>query len=65
MQVPLHLRVAFGAFGSFCWMVALSVVSSSAKAKERALGEPVVCGGTPEERGAAQISRGSSNSGEN
>ena len=27
--VPLHLRVAFGAFGSFCWMVALSLVSSS------------------------------------
>lgn len=29
--VPLHLRVAFGAFGSFSWMVALSLVSSTGR----------------------------------
>lgn len=38
-QVPLHLRVAFGSFGSFLWMVALSTASSKVAPGEVAPGE--------------------------
>ena len=37
--VPLHLRVAFGAFGSFSWMVALSLVSSTGGMDTNAIGD--------------------------